>query len=330
MNLFRGIVIGCALTAGAARATPETTDEGFHLEGHTTIDDVFGDAADYRRTIDRFLELTTEMQAMRDQFARAVQAALAELNKAGEKGKRRCPEATVANPYALARKLGGEYLRVGRELTRHHEQIREFDRLGETVGLTPDYRWKVKRVLTVYGQLLTDYREMKVALHDQLDDELRFAGCDLNALQLKGDPQAKLAIDEKWPQPGEPGAPGVPTPRSDREPHDTLPRDLPIERVPPPAPIPVPKRATTPGDTQQARSGILFYVDNTRCQRATQVWLDGKKLGDVAAATRVGFQAAAGPHDLCLLDDGKKQCGQPGTVRRSYLHESWTISLRCE
>jgi hypothetical protein len=75
---------------------------------------------------------------------------------------------------------------------------------------------------------------------------------------------------------------------------------------------------------------VLFYVDNTRCQRPTTVYLDGRRLGEVPAATRVGYQTAAGPHDLCLLDSKRKDCGAPGTVRRSYLHEGWTISLRCE
>jgi hypothetical protein len=75
---------------------------------------------------------------------------------------------------------------------------------------------------------------------------------------------------------------------------------------------------------------VLFYVDNTKCQRGATVFVDGKKLGEVPAATRVGFQTAPGPHDLCLLDATKKECGAPGTVRRSYLHEGWTISLRCE
>ena len=60
------------------------------------------------------------------------------------------------------------------------------------------------------------------------------------------------------------------------------------------------------------------------------MFLDGKKLGDVPAAQRIGFQTVPGPHDLCLLDSSQKQCGKPGTIRRSYLHEGWTISLRCE
>jgi hypothetical protein len=333
--------------AEAAATAPAPLDGGapmgFRLEGKPAVDDVFGDASDYRRTIDRFLELTSQMQEMRDGFAKSVQATLAELPKTESGKKRICPTDAVAAPYARAQKLGAEYLRVGRELTRHYEQVKEFDRLGESIGLTPDYRWKVRRVLSQFGVLLNDFREMKVAFHDQLNDELKFAGCDLNALLLKGDPGGRAELS--WPQPGMPGAPGVlivkaappvvPSSPPSNDPRETVPPPtLPPERVPPPQPIPLPsqqKKATAPADRDALpRSGILFYVDNSKCQRGTIVWLDGKKVGEVPAAMRVGFQTSAGPHDLCLLDDAKKSCGAPGTVRKSYLHEGWTISLRCE
>jgi hypothetical protein len=333
------VVLGGAAHAAGAEAVSVPPHDagaaGFHLEGRPAVDDVFGDASDYRRTVDRFLELTQQMQSMRDEFARSVQTALSELGArdTGDKKPRRrtCPVDAVAGPYARAAKLGAEYLRVGRELTRHYDVVKEFDRLGESMGLTPDYRWKVKRVLQQYNALLTDYREMKVAFHDQLVDELKYSGCDLQALLLKGDPQSKPASEEPWPQPGQPGAPGVQV-VARNDPHETVPPpNLPAEKVPPPQPIVFPRR-TAPADptAEQPRSGVLFYVDNTRCQRGATVFVDGRKLGEVPAATRVGFQTAAGPHDLCLLDGTKKECGAPGTVRRSYLSEGWTISLRCE
>jgi hypothetical protein len=332
------VVLGGAAHGAPAEAASQPADagSGFHLEGRPAIDDVFGDASDYRHTVDRFLELTTQMQSMRDEFARSVQTALNELGARGidkktSTRKHGCPVDAVAAPYARAQRLGADYLRVGRELTRHYEQVKEFDRLGESIGLTPDYRWKVKRVLQQYSALLTDYREMKVAFHDQLVDELKYAGCDLQALVLRGDPQARPGPgEEAWPQPGQPGAPGVQLAKND-PPRETVPSNLPSEKVPPPQPIVLPRR-TVPADPngEQPRSGVLFYVDNTRCQRGAAVYVDGKKLGDVPAATRVGFQTAAGPHDLCLLDGTKKECGAPGTVRRSYLSEGWTISLRCE
>ncbi|HWE28368.1 MAG TPA: hypothetical protein VHB97_10220 [Polyangia bacterium] len=334
---------GHAAPSEVAVAQPQTqpldAGTGFHLEGKPEVDDVFGDASDYRRTIDRFIELAGQMQSMRDEFARSVQTALNELGartpdkKGGSPRKPgHCPSDSVAAPYAKAHRLGVDYLRIGRELTRHYDQVKEFDHLGESIGLTPDYRWKVKRVLQQYATLLTDYREMKVAFHDQLVDELKYSGCDLQALLIKGDPQAvKVGIDETWPQPGQPGAPGVQVAKNDPVPHETVPPNLPAERVPPPQPIPLPKHPAPADPTgTETRSGVLFYVDNTKCQRSATLYVDGKRIGDVPAATRVGFQAVPGPHDLCLIDATKKDCGAPGTVRRSYLHEGWTISLRCE
>src|SRR3954464_13996962 len=249
MALLVAVTLGGAAHGSpteVAAAAPQPLDagtSGFHLEGKPAVDDVFGDASDYRRTVDRFIELATQMQSMRDEFARSVQTALNELGARGEKKgatpKRgaRCPADAVAGPYAKAHRLGVEYLRVGRELTRHYDQVKEFDRLGESIGLTPDYRWKVKRVLQQYATLLTDYREMKVAFHDQLVDELKYAGCDLQALLIKGDPQAtKGGLEESWPQPGQPGAPGVQVAKNDTQPRETVPPNLPSERVPPQQP----------------------------------------------------------------------------------------------
>ena len=44
------------MSAAAAGATVAEAPTGFRLEGRPAIDDVFGDASDYRRTIDRFLD----------------------------------------------------------------------------------------------------------------------------------------------------------------------------------------------------------------------------------------------------------------------------------
>jgi hypothetical protein len=336
------LTIGGALAfGGTAPAAPSDAGGpsdlgavgGFRLEGKPAIDDVFGDAADYRRIIDRFIDLSGQMSTLRDQFAGTVQTALTQLGVRGPKPttpqKRGCPVDAVAGSYAKANHLGSDYLHLGRELTRHYEQIKEFDRLGESVGLTPDYRAKVRRVLAQYRVLVTDYREMKVAFHDQLIDELRYAGCtDLWALLQKGDPQIKKPdgkSDDEWPAPGTLGAPGVAGPA--REPPNELPpQTLAVEKVPPQNPIPMPKHPPDP----RSRTGVLFYVDNTRCRRASSVILDGTRLGEVPGGTRSGFQSQAGPHDLCLLDNPKTRCGQPGTVRRSYLHEGWTITLRCD
>jgi hypothetical protein len=148
------------------------------------------------------------MQKVRDEFAQAVQAALVSVQPPpgakSDRPVRKCPSAQAAQPYAHALKLGKAYLSTGRELARRFEQVKELDRLGESIGLTPDYRQKVKRVIAQYAALLTDYREMKVAFHDQLTDELKFAGCDPEKLlALATTPPSAPLKDETWPTPAE-------------------------------------------------------------------------------------------------------------------------------
>src|SRR5262249_48960159 len=141
--------------------SPQPVAPGFHMEGQPQLEIPFGDADAYRKTVDRFLALHDQMQELRDDFSRSVQDVLARVAvpEAGDK-KRHCPEAEIAAPYARAFQLGQQYLRSGHELERAFGQVRDLDGLGETQGLTPDYRYKVKRVLELYKQLLADYREM--------------------------------------------------------------------------------------------------------------------------------------------------------------------------
>ena len=75
---------------------------------------------------------------------------------------------------------------------------------------------------------------------------------------------------------------------------------------------------------------ITYHVDNTSCAAAARVVLDGNPVGVVDAHTRRGFRTRSGPHQLCLLHEGAREsCGQPGTLRKGYLHEGWTIQLKC-
>src|SRR5438067_9289001 len=89
---------GARAEAVAPPASPQDLGTGFRLEGRPAVDDVFGDASEYRRTSDSCLELTQSMQAMRDVFARSVQQTLAELPRAGDRRGRRCPDGGVAAP----------------------------------------------------------------------------------------------------------------------------------------------------------------------------------------------------------------------------------------
>ncbi len=77
------------------------------------------------------------------------------------------------------------------------------------------------------------------------------------------------------------------------------------------------------------RARATFYVDNTRCVDAVDVWIDGAQLGQVSPGRRSALVAEAGEHTLCLLLPGSAQCGDRGTIRQIYLHDGWSVTLHC-
>jgi hypothetical protein len=229
-----------------------------------------------------------------------VQQVLGELGRRpAPKAAKRCPE--LAAPFARAQSFGQRYLTQGRDLSRVYDMLTRLDEMGETVGLTPDYRAKVKRVRETYRGLRNDYREMKYAYYEQLIPELKHVGCDPDALLLTA-ARADRTLTQT--------AATAPAPAT------TLPR-------------PVPKKAPAEPPARPATM-VTFHVDNMSCGAAARVVLDGHPVGVVDAHARRGFRTRSGPHQLCLLHEGSAQtCGQPGTLRKGYLHEGWTIQLKC-
>jgi len=152
----------------------QTSEISFRTDAAPRIDPVFGDVASLRASIDKFLSLQGEMDRVRDEFSSAVHETLAAL--AGDPAAPQCPAATGA-PYARALASGGRYLALGQQLQASYREIRRAEELGDTLGLTPDYRLRAKKAKEMHQQLLSDYREMRVAFYDQLGAELRHAGC---------------------------------------------------------------------------------------------------------------------------------------------------------
>jgi hypothetical protein len=260
---------------------------------------VFPDTEGVRRWVDQLGAVHERMDGLRIDFSRALQQVLGELNRpAAPKGAKRCP--ALAPVFTRAQQLGQRYLTQGRDLARVYELLTRLDEMGESVGLTPDYRVRVKRVREIYRGLRNDYREMKYAFYEQLIPELKHVGCA---------PETLLQLGANGARP-EPATASSPAPAT------TLPRAAPRK-----APTEAPPRSATM---------ITFHVDNSSCAVPVRVVLDGAALGAIEARTRRGFRARSGPHQLCLLHDGSgKACGQPGTLRKGYFHEGWTIQLRC-
>src|SRR5262249_11348213 len=295
---------------------------GFRLEGQPQLEIPFADADAYRKTVDRFLSLHDQMQELRDDFSRSVQEVLARVSaepstrerardRERDKDKlargeprhpRRCPEADLAAPFARAFQLGQQFLRAGRELERAFTQVRDLNQLGETQGLTPDYRFKVKRVLELYRSLVADYREMKLSFHNQLTAEVKFFGCDPDQLIARAERLGRDAAARTTTDVSRSGG----------------------------SPVAAGGGADKDKDELRTAAVVSFYIDNQRCSEPVRVFLDQVPIGKVEGAARGGFRANAGPHDLCLLAaNDPRQCGATGTIRRAYIHDGFSLTLRC-
>ncbi|HEY3352229.1 MAG TPA: hypothetical protein VGQ83_03205 [Polyangia bacterium] len=302
-----GLILTVALAAGGPAGAAPPAKAGFRAYGDPMFETVFPDTEGFRKWVDQLVVVHERMEVLRTDFARAVQRVLVEVTRpvgVKEKLAKRCVK--VAEPFARAQRLGQDYLNQGRDLVRVYDLLTKLDELGETAGLTSDYRAKVHRVREVYRGLKSDYREMKYTFHEQLIPEVRHAGCDPDALVAAAVKGVKEAAKAEAAE----AAASAPAPTT----------------IPPQA---MPKRATADTPPRPATM-ITFNVDNAHCQSAVTVTVDGTVAGEVQAQSRGGFRTRSGPHELCLLHaTSPGKCGQPGTIRKTYLHDGWTIQLRC-
>jgi hypothetical protein len=75
---------------------------------------------------------------------------------------------------------------------------------------------------------------------------------------------------------------------------------------------------------------VWIEIDNSQCGQPSRLYIDGAAHGGIAAKRRVSVRTRSGPHELCVLPESdKRACGDQGTVRRAYLYEGWTLSVRC-
>src|SRR5437868_15115673 len=121
------IVLFALAGAPAAPPPPATSETSFRTDAAPRIDPVFGDVAELRASIDRFLSLQGEMDRVRDEFSSAVHGTLAALadeppGPHAAKETRQCPAATGA-PYARALASGGRYLALGQQVPATYREI---------------------------------------------------------------------------------------------------------------------------------------------------------------------------------------------------------------
>ncbi|HVR02321.1 MAG TPA: hypothetical protein VMT47_09335 [Polyangia bacterium] len=311
----------------AGTAAPATTVIPFRTDAQPRVDAVFGDAAALRLSVDRFLGLQTDMERVRDEFSTAVHETLTALagNSAAETAAAKaapktCPAATAA-PYARALASGTRYLLLGQQLQGRYRDIRRADELGDAAALTPDYRVKIKKARELHQRLLDDYREMRVAFYDQLGAEMRHASCKTGpkaaateAVAAGGAPPPNPSDPTAWAIEGAPVAAEAhgPSPPTER---------APLARLPP----------EEPPRTGMGAPAIWIDVDNTLCPQSTRVSVDGQSLGEVGPRKKTSVRTHAGPREICALPvSDARSCGDPGTIRKAYLHEGWSLTVHCD
>jgi hypothetical protein len=271
----------------------------FRTEVAPRLDPVFDDASSLREAIDQFFALQGEMETVRDEFSAAVHGALAQMGPIGAPPPTTCP-ADMPRLYGAASAVGRRYLALGHRFAARFHDIRRAEDLGDLVGLTPDYRNRAKKAHDLYQDRIRDYREMRAAFYDQLAEEMRHAGCNLSAAAT------------------EPGKRPEGTERSGPDPAN--PSSWVLD------PPPDEPAASAKG----AAPAIWIQIDNSRCGQPSALTIDGTVVGAIAAEKKIPVRAHAGPHELCVMPaNDTRACGAPGTVRRAYLHDGWTLVVRC-
>ncbi len=310
--------------AAGGTNTPGTTIIPFRTDAQPRVDAVFGDAASLRLSVDRFLGLQTDMERVRDDFSTAVHETLTALASnvgvgADPAAAKTCPAAT-ATPYARALAAGTKYLLLGQQLQGRYRDIRRADVLGDAAALTPDYRVKVKRAKELHQQLLDDYREMRVAFYDQLGAEMHHAGCKTGP---KAAPAPTDAVAAAAPSPSDPSAWTLDEPASADEVAPAPAAALPAARAQ--------SEAMPPLGATMAAPSIWIDVDNTLCAQPTRVTVDRPTAGRDRRAQEDLRPHARGPAEICALPaSDPRTCGDPGTIRKAYLHEGWSLTVHCD
>jgi hypothetical protein len=338
MRSLLGATLLLLLASGTAIAAPngptpdaDVTVSTFKTDVQPRIDPVFGGVAALRSAIDEFLALEGDMKKSRDSFSTAVHDAIAQIapigaafGTGGASGAARgCPPDALASQ-RKARDSGRRFLALGRRFEARFREIRRGLSLGDTVGLTPDYRLKANRSRELYDELLRDYQEMRVAFHDQLLSELRHVGCKVELVGptlVAPGPGGKITLPVT-----EPNAPDPDNPSD----WALVAADEPLP------PLSATSTSARNGKAAAAASAesspaIWIGIDNTRCARPSSFTLDGRAVAPIPAGKKVQIRTRAGPHSLCVLPATEKRpCGATGTVRRAYLFEGWSMAVRCD
>lgn len=284
-----------AANVAAARVALEAIDAGGApgVNWRPMLVRPWGDTEALASELDRFAAIRNEMATVRSTYQDEFIGVLGILGK-GPAAKRMtgrgCPTRNLAPRWVAAQNHLGRFQRLGVDLEASFQRIVRHDALGLTSGLLPGARVAVASVRREYKLALQDAADLRAQWARGLAPELAVAGCSAAVLASTSATSSSSSTATN----DDVVAPPPQQPESPR-------------RVP---------RAT-------------FFVDNTSCREAVDVYIDDNLLGRAAPGRRSAWVTEGGDRSLCLLLPGTAQCGDRGTVRRVYLHDGWTVTMRC-
>jgi hypothetical protein len=211
-------------------------------------------------------------------------------------GKTACGEDRGAASALLASDLLEAYGNAVLSLKKEADSLSKAGKAGDGAFFTADEASRAERVLAASKAAERDVEELRGQFAAAVLPLMKRHGCALDGMEPASDGTIEARDRERVVE--------LPAPHSRRSPAGISP-EIPA----------VPARV------------IRFRVNNGEGRNRYVVTLDGKEIGELPPGSSRIFAARIGSHDLCILPDGPA-CGDPGTVRRVYLHEGWTMEIK--
>lgn len=151
-------------------------------------------ASDLPAQLDRYARLTRELEAYSTRFQEHYQRFIRTLDTLSRAGKPitatpGCivPELVVS--YASARDAFERYRLQARTVRNLQRRLEQYDLGGYTPGLTPDLQARMRSALEEYERIRKEHVNLQALLKNQVEAEIRRAGCNPEALNMPPAPQ---------------------------------------------------------------------------------------------------------------------------------------------
>lgn len=255
------------------------------------------------------------------------------------------PEACAAlpawGPWVGARQTWGLYDAQARTTRDAARPLEAYTAASYLQGLTPDLRGRLDQSLAAWSVLRQQHSQLANVMLPQMEAEVRRLGCDPDAPDVP--PAETSAGATPWTPPMRlpaavqtthsaptPPAPATPAPQAGWG----IALAAPAKEG---APAPTPRADLAQITPTEAEAALLaspfvvsFSIDNSRCGRNVVVFVDGERIGRVAAWARGGFATLEGGHAVCISEEGQEGvCIEGLEDREVSIYDGWTVRPGC-